>query len=152
MVEKGTYVAATFTEDSVRRLRAIGEENNIPNALKDDFHVTIMYSRNELKDFEAIGKFDETKTVRVKHAFVFPETTGAVLVLDSSYATQRHATLMSNHPEATWDHDGYTPHVTLSYDCGDFDISQLKYLNNTVLLLEEEYTEDLDLDWSDSAK
>jgi hypothetical protein len=71
-----------------------------------------------------------------------------VLVLDAPDVVKRHKQLMAKHKEATWDHDDYIPHVTLSYNSGDFDPKTLDVSSIGMITLVEEYTNDIDPGWS----
>lgn len=70
-----------------------------------------------------------------------------VIKLESEYLTNRHKELMKNYPSLTYDYPEYIPHITLSYDIGDFDISEIKLNESTTLPMFfniiTEYKEDL---------
>lgn len=147
MVDNGTYVALNLDSASCDILRSIIERNHIPGGLaKDDFHVTLIYSRNELTDFVPAGVFKRRHRARIKEARVFDKC--LVLVLDFPYAEARHHAIMEAHPEATWDYPEYIAHVTLTYDCGDIDPTTIKFRHNTALYACEEYSRPLESDWA----
>jgi hypothetical protein len=72
-----------------------------------------------------------------------------VLKLDSPEMVERHNFLMGKH-EGTYDYPSYNPHVTMSYDIDGVDTSALDASGIGELSFDEEYGEDLDLEWSDS--
>ena len=74
-----------------------------------------------------------------------------MLKLDSSDLRERHEFLMKEH-KATYDFPEYIPHITLSYDIGDFDINTLDIedLDDIDFQVIEEYKEDLNLDWKNT--
>ena len=68
-----------------------------------------------------------------------------VVVLKSEYLVNRHKELMTNY-NLTYDFDEYIPHITLSYDIGNFDISKLDIKDlPSNFTINTEYKEDLDL-------
>ena len=128
------------------------KELKIPNPLSDDkFHTTIIFSRKKFPDdFKALGKLKEPWKGKPVAFDIFTGQNGQnclVLKYDCSEQRKRHEKLMKDY-EATYDWPEYKIHLTLSYDCGDFDVKKhdpKKLINEIVI--EEEYTEDLNLNW-----
>lgn len=147
--EKGTYAGGNFSKDVQDGLEKFSNDNNIPN-INTEYHTTILYSRKHLPDYKAAGK---VKYDTPLHSFeVFGgDTNVLVLKLDSPDLQERHNELMKEH-KATYDFPEYIPHITLSYDIGDFDINTLDIedLDDIDFRVIEEYQEDLNLDWKNT--
>jgi hypothetical protein len=148
----GTFVAVRFREDTVRLIHEYTLMNGIPNPLDpSEYHSTIVYSRNPLLFLKP-----EHELVPVRHAtpIAFDVFEGVVngkkgnccvLKIDSQYMTSRHEYLRMYH-NATHDFPSYKPHVTLSYDIGDFDVSKLRDISVILpkLYIVSEFNEELE--------
>ena len=152
----GTYVAVTFSKDTVKRIKAFMKDNDVPNPLASDkLHTTLIYSKKHLPDFKAQGKLDEPWIGKVTGLDIFKSQQGnncLVARFDCKEAVARHKEIMKEH-EATYDYPEFKLHFTLSYDCGDFDEKSIKDPAKSIGNIEivEEYTEDLNLDWAKKA-
>ena len=162
---KGTYAGARFSKQTVDDIKSYCEENEIPNPLKSEkLHTTILYSRKYLPEYNPCGMYDPLMVGKPKGFDVWKttcsqgstpdpdaeQTNCLVLEFDCPELEKRHEGLMKEH-EATYDYDEYKTHVTLSYDIGDVDIKDLPPYTG-VIEIEEEYGEDLDLDWASEHK
>ena len=151
---KGTYVGVRFSSDTMDILEQYNKENSIPNPLKrSKMHSTILYSRKHCPNYIAPGILQQPEIARAGKFDVFTSTASdgtvsrcLVVKLNSPYLQLRHTTLMHEH-SATFDYPTYTPHITLSYDIGDMDITNLPPLYGDLEIVEE-YGMDLDLDWA----
>ena len=148
--EKGVYLAVKYTQSNEEDLILYIKDNNIPSTLtKDDIHSTVIYSRKyadiSINDIEDLGSAEPLKF----HIFETQEDKRAlVILLKSEYLENRHKDLMKEH-NLTYDFKEYLPHITLSYDIGDYDISKLDIKDLPKhLTINTEYKEDLDLDKS----
>lgn len=120
--DNGTYVAANFDEDSVNALTELQERIGVPNpVLPDDFHTTIVYSKVHI-DWEPITH--DTTAHAVGYRVFGDEKRILVLELECESLTYRFDEAMES--GATYDFPEYIPHVTLSYDIGDFDVDSLE--------------------------
>lgn len=159
---KGTYAAVRFddaTKDAVAKYIA---DNDLPNPIsKDKMHCTVLYSRKYCPDYEPLGKIDPPWTGKVTGLKLFvsrgknrDEEPKRCLVLrfDCDKLKERHEHLMDT-LDATYDFPEYIMHITLSYDIGDLDEDTLPDITKAVKTVKiiEEYGEDLNLDWSDTA-
>lgn len=141
----GTYAAGRFTDKSVAAIRSYVDNCKIPNPLSPlDYHVTILYSKKHLPDYKAAGVYDEPIQATPRKVKIWENKDGKnvlVLTLDSPALTRRHKKLMDEH-DASYDFATYKPHVTLSYDVGDFDIKNLPEFEDE-LEIHKEYSNDL---------
>ena len=154
--KKGTYAGVRFDDDTKKRIVSFIEKNKIPNPVPvNKIHTTVLYSRKHLPNYKPqekvnfVGKpkkFDVWETQSDKDG----KTSNAlILTYDSPELVKRHKLLMDEH-EATFDFDKFEPHITLSYNIGDLDISKLNPAGIGNLKIVSEYGEDLDLDWAKS--
>ena len=146
----GTYAAVTYDEDSAKALSDFAEENNIPDPVApSDLHATLLYSRKHLPDYEPLGDLETPLTAKVKGFKGCPTNSGEknclVALLDCPELEERWKYLMDTHG-ATWDFPDYTPHTTLSYDVGDLDASRLNPDDLGELVINHEFSEDLEDD------
>lgn len=150
----GTYAGVKLSDETVERIVAYCDEHDIPNPVPSDkLHVTLLYSRKYLPDYEAAGEYKKPM-VGEPAGFDVWDTSDEepsrclVLKLDCERLLKRHEQLMNKH-EATYDHDEYTPHVTFSYNIEDYDESDLPKIDFPIELVKE-YQDDLQLDgWID---
>lgn len=148
--EDGTFAGVRFSDASVQALKEFADANQIPNQTPtEDYHSTLLFSHTPLPDYEPHGAYKSALTAIPKDATIFGEgdEKALVIVLDAPGLVKRHKYLMNKHPEATWDHDEYIPHVTLSYNAGDFDPNSLNVADIGPLEFVEEYGDDIEPDW-----
>ena len=153
--KKGTYAASRFSESSKKVIAKYVKDNDIPSSPKADaLHITILYSRKYLPDYEPEGTYETPLEVK-PIGFDIWETqaddngdtkNALVLKLDSPDLIKRQKYLMDEHG-ATFDFDEYNPHVTFSYDVGDKKVKDLPKFEEPLEIVEE-YGEDLNLDWA----
>ncbi len=152
-MSNGTYAGLQFCDDSIEALGTFINNVNVPNAVsKQDLHVTLLYSKKHLPNLVARGLL--SSPIKIKpESFEVWESSGnncLVLKLHSFELLHLHKTLMHDH-QATYDYAEYHPHVTLSYNVGDFNTSSLNIkLLPEELLLCKEYKEELNLNWVDN--
>lgn len=154
--DKGTYAGVRFDEDTVNRVKAFAVENEIPNTVpKNKIHTTVLYSRKYLPDYSPQGVFTKPLVGKPSQFDVWesqPDEEGdksncLILQYDCSDLVDRHKTLMDEH-DAEFDYDEFKPHITLSYDIGDFDVKPLDPKKIGDLNIVKEYGEDLDFNWA----
>lgn len=114
-----------------------------------DLHVTIAFSRTPL-DWFAVGEaWSETVTVLPggpRAVEPLGDKGAVVLKFKSSELEARWQQFRD--AGASWDYDGYQPHVTLTYDPGDLDLAKVEpYLGK--LEFGPEIFAPLDEDWAD---
>lgn len=151
----GTYAGVRFDADTVENLVKLQEKLKVPDALPpEDFHSTLLYSSKPCPNYKAMGELTPVATsddyeFRLE---IWPSNSGKknVLVLkyDCQWLTDRHNQLMEKHG-ATWDHPDYIPHITLSYNVGDWKPEEytVHFRSKRAIVIKSEYQEDLDTDW-----
>lgn len=151
----GTFVGVHLSKKSKDALAEAAAKMKVPNKLRrDKMHATLIYSRKYLPEFKAKGKFDEPLTATPDKLEIFPSQDGnsnvLVVRLDAPDLVKRHKEIMKEHG-ATYDFDEYKPHITLSYNVGDFDPDAhdiKEHMDDPTIEIVDEYQEDLDLDWA----
>lgn len=148
----GTYVGATFGSATIKKLKKMIKDLNIPKPVSSDkFHTTTIFSRTKFPDdFKALGKLDPPwKAIPDGFDLFTGRNKQKCLVLRYKCKEQvkRHEFLMDEY-KASYDWPTFKCHLTLSYDCGDFDITKYNpkdYIDE--IIIDNEYTEPLQLDW-----
>ena len=155
---KGTYAGVRFSEDTVNQIKTFMEENEIPQPIPDEkMHTTLLYSRKHLPDYKAHGDYKQMMVGEPTEFDLWesqPDEDGnksncLVLQYDCEPLLERHKSLMDEHG-GTFDFDEFKPHVTLSYNVGDLDLSNLNPSNIGPINVISEYQEDLNMDWAKS--
>lgn len=147
----GTYVGVKISKESKDKLYEMAEKLGVPNILpKKDYHITVIYSRKYLPNFEALGKLDEPIIAKPDKFSLFDakdDNKCLVIELKCPDIVKRHNHIMKVHG-ATYDWDEYKCHITLSYDVEDFSLkgkSAKKMIDSIEII--EEYSENLNLNW-----
>lgn len=115
-----------------------------------DLHVTIAYSKTPV-DWMALGddwggEEDGGLKVREGGPRMIEQFDGGAVVLafSSSRLAWRHEAIKE--AGASWDFPDYTPHITISYEPGELDLSKVEPYRGAILLGPEIFAE-LDDDW-----
>lgn len=153
---RGTYSGVKASKDTQEKIKKYLEDNKVPTPVKTEkLHTTILYSRKYLPNYKPAGKLDTPYKAKPVEFMVWkttPEdpkeekTNCLILKLDCPKLIQRHKELMKEHG-ATFDYETYTPHITLSYNIGDLDVSKLPKIDFDIEF-DTEYIEDLNLNWA----
>ena len=149
----GTYVAVTYSDETVKEILRWAKEQGIPNLLKpESIHTTLIYSRKELPDFVPHGDIEVklSKEARL-HVFENPGERVLVMKVDPTWLVARNEAITSIHG-AEYDHDEYIPHISLSYDIGDFVVSNKPFTLKKAPVIINEYKEALNFDYKDEVK
>jgi 2'-5' RNA ligase len=146
----GTFVGARPSKESMNMIQDQIKKLDVPNPIdKGKMHITVIYSRKHLPDFKARGKLDKPIIAKPDKLHIFPardSKNALVLKIKCPELTKRHEEIMDEH-EATYDFDEYRPHVTLSYDAGDYDLSKYNADDFSDIEITEEYDTPLKTDW-----
>jgi len=141
----GVYVGVKYNGRSMGNLHRFAREIQVPNPVpKGMLHSTVLYctERTEAPHIREVVNF----TALPWYLEVWPTESGnvLVLVLDSPGIQRRHEEWLSRgYPHA---YDNFVPHVTLSYDVGDWRPDG-KPINIPALEANLVYVEPLKLDW-----
>lgn len=149
--EDGTFVGLKLYSQDAQRLHQFALDNEIPNPEPvDRLHVTVLFSKTVVPDIKPWGLLKKGMFGMPKEARIFGEgdEKALVIVLDAPDIVKRHKQLLSMYKEAEHSHDEFIPHVTLSYNAGDFDPQTLDLSSLGMITLVEEYTNDIDSGWS----
>ena len=114
----------------------------------DDLHVTVCFSREPMDWMAAGDNFDDLRASGgVRRLRRFGEA--IVLTFENADLERRHQQFADC--GASWDHDGYHPHVTISYD-PDFVIKKRMAAYDGPIELGPEVYEPVKEDWKDDIK
>lgn len=121
------YVSVTPDSNTKATIKRIQHQYNIPNPLDTaKIHCTLIYSRTPCD--KPIISADSTYNATFKSFDIFDTRDGKrclVIKLTSRDLSARHKALMKE-MGASYDFATYIPHITLSYDVGDYDWQQIK--------------------------
>lgn len=149
---KGSYAAVKFDPITIKALEAYQIDNNIPNPLvSDEFHSTVMFSRKYIPEFKSLGDgLDWDGDFTEWDIFPSDDDNALVLKFECSELTDRFNQIVNDYG-ATWDHDDFQPHITLSYNVDDLNIDDLPPFKGHITIVSE-YNEDLELEWAGDKK
>lgn len=150
MDKKGTYVAVTFSEDTVNKLEQYCEQ--LPINCVTSFHTTLVMTRKWCPDL-----------LPLQYAGVYADLIGLsiwenhgrldlVLLIDCPYLHTRSAFLYTTNT-ALPIYSHAIPHITLAYGISpDVNLDDLPGIESTVDKIEiiGEYCEELNLSWADN--
>lgn len=152
----GTYAGVRFSTQTKIDLIKYCIYNNIPNPVSvDNLHSTLLYSRKHLPAYKACGDYFLPMHGKAKELTVWKttplnptdeKTRCLILVYDCEDFIDRHKNLLNRH-NTTHEYSDFTPHITLSYNIGNLDISNLPPYTGSIVIVRE-YQEELDLDWA----
>ena len=144
---KGTYVGVRFTKATEKAINKFIQDNNIPapDSIDDNggLHVTLIFSRKVLEDFEPNKNFKTNAKVK-GYKKLGKDKNCLVMELDAPAMVKRHKQIRKEHG-ATHDWDSYIPHITLSTEAKDFNEANLSEFNAPIKI-HGEYSMPLDDD------
>lgn len=120
----------------------------------EDLHVTIAHSRQPVDWMKAdpIWSMDSEGNVTIPPGgprLVEPlGDKGAVVLMFKDYSLQSRWEQFKN-IGAQWDYQGYQPHITITWDAGDVDLSKIEPYNGKIVLGPEVFAE-VDNNWADN--
>lgn len=120
---RGTYIAVNPVGSTRALLQEWMLDNPVPNPVfAHELHVTVLASRVAIRPALSTNEFHADAS----QFKIFENDIGVrmlVIALDAPEITQRHQYF--RRLGATHNHALFTPHLTISYDVGDFDFSNL---------------------------
>lgn len=134
---------------NAREIIAWAQGQGIPNLLPaNELHVTIAYSRRPVDWMQMGTDFGGSKyTINEggpRQVERFAEGGPVVLLFLDDGLKWRNEGMRDR--GASWDHDDYRPHISLTYDPGDLDLTTVEPYRGKIVLGPEVF-EDLDDDW-----
>lgn len=116
----------------------------------DDLHVTIAYSRTPV-DWMRIGEAWQSELKLAAGGPRLMEQFGEarVLLFKASELEWRHDAMKAT--GASWDHEEYQPHITISYDPESPDLANVEPYQGEIILGPELF-EEIKEDWSENLK
>jgi hypothetical protein len=130
--------------------KAQGFKTTLP---ADDMHVTLAFSKTPVEWAKVLDKGGDhlTQDGGSEGRSIEPlgDKGAIVLRFESPALTERWQQILD--AGASWDHDGFRPHVTITYDAGDLDLSKVTPYDGLIELGGEVRAE-VDGDWADKVK
>jgi hypothetical protein len=118
--DAGLYVRRNLTAASAAALTEWATSNGFTNLTPPhEMHATVVYSRKAIVLPPEGG--DVTADPGARSVATLGDKGAVVLFFEAQPLTARWEAARS--AGATWDHDGYTPHVTITYDARGLDLS-----------------------------
>lgn len=122
--------------DIIKWAKANGFEKCVPPA---EMHVTVAYSKEELDWPEPNSDTLVIKAKGGREVSPLGEEGAIVLKFHSVSLQRRWSDLIDK--GASWDYEDYTPHVTITYEGGDIDLSKLAAYDGPIELGPEVFEE-----------
>lgn len=111
----------------------------IPNIIHpDELHVTVAYSSTPV-NFNKFKPKDNFVYLPPAKRKITKFGTSVVLLLDSKYLDDRWKYFIDN--GCSWDFSTYNPHVSVSYQDDDIDVSKIKPYDGKIIFGEEKICE-----------
>lgn len=118
----GTFAELLPDESTKSMLLELIDRLGLANPIDPDkIHTTLIYSRKPCPDIETMHGRETPYEGRISKLTTWPTQDGnrcLVALVECEDAEQLHHRLRETYG-ATHDYPDYTPHFTLSYDCGD---------------------------------
>lgn len=129
-----------------------GRKQDSPSLQKEDMHVTIAFSKDEV-DWGEFEQQDNELKIKVRNLKpVKLGSDGAVVLKFPSDVLQKRWKEFRE-AGASWDYDSYQPHVTVtySYEGSDEDLEKMNGFSGTLIFGPEIFKE-VDLSWKNKIK
>ena len=131
-----TFAGIELSRSAENKILTYQEDNNIPNPNTKKLHITLLYSRKYLPEYQAFGEMSEMADPAGWDVFVHGNNRALILRLDCPYLEERFKYLKDKH-QASFDYEEYKPHITFSYDVGDFDEKTLPAFKHKIKMIKE---------------
>jgi hypothetical protein len=122
----GTYAELVLDDASREKLNALADRLGITNKIDPaEMHTTVIYSRKPCPGAMSLHGTATPYRGVVKGLKTWPTQKGTnclVAEIDATAIDQLHQHMRDQYG-ATHDYPEFTPHVTLSYDCGDQELT-----------------------------
>lgn len=147
----GTFAGMKLSKESEDKILQFCEDNEVPNPVpREELHSTLLFSRKHLPNYQPKGDLPSSYISLENGYDIWDTSSGSdtddrkclVLKIKCDDLSNRHKELMDEH-EGTWDYPTYDPHITMSYDIGAADLSNLDTSTLGELEFVNEYGEDL---------
>ena len=117
----GLYVALKLDKKSSKKLYNWFKNQDIEPISKEDFHVTLVYSKKYISYYPTL----EEPIILNPTTFEIKKL-GDALVLSFEDKTLRNKWEYTQKLGATWDYDGYIPHITIVYNTENIDPTKVQ--------------------------
>jgi hypothetical protein len=138
VAKAGLYVARYLTKESAKQLHAWAKEQGFPNITPpEEMHITLVYSHDPVM---LVPDQWEMAVDLVNPRIVPLGDEGAVVLMFDSEAL-KYRWEQTRKLGASWSYPDYHPHITLTYDIGDFDYRSVPPIKGQIMLQPERHAE-----------
>lgn len=133
--------------DIIDWAKAQGFKTTVP---EDELHTTIAYSRRAVDWMKMGESYGQTLVIPPGGPRVVqPLGPGGAVVLmfNSAALARRHLDMRRD--GASWDYSEYQPHITITWDAGDLDVSKITPYQGEIVLGPEKFAP-INEDWKDN--
>ncbi len=144
-MNSGLYVARYLTPRCAKKFVNWAKEQGFPNIVPEEkLHTTIVYSRKPIE----LSPDEGTLKISGGERTIEPlGNEGAVVLMFQSFKLKdRWEEAISE--GASWDFPSFHSHITISYDAGNFDFSNIIPFSDD-LEFQAEVHEPLNIDWAE---
>lgn len=146
----GVYIAVLPDEESNAQIKEFQENEVLKLGITDlnsELHSTIIYSAKPHK--QNVQTSPDVHVAQCLGYELFGDESNILVMKLSCPSLSKRFDDLTDQYGFVSDYDEYRPHITLAYDVKDVDISKLPLYNKTIIL-KNEYSEGLDVDWEPS--
>jgi len=134
-------------DEIIKWAKGEGFEKTLP---PNELHVTIAFSKEKM-DWSSFKPENNKLIVRKgKRSVALLGEKAAVVKFESNILQKRWKQFIDG--GASWDWDKYQPHVSITYDGKDIDLSKIKPYNGELIFGPEQEFKEVDLDWDKKVK
>ena len=135
------------TEEFIDWAKKEGFEKTLP---PEDMHVTVVFSKEKMDWSPFSPEKNKLIVKKGKRSLALFGEKAAVLKFESNVLQKRWNQFIDG--GASWDWDKYQPHVSITYDGKDIDLSKIKPYNGELIFGPEQQFKEVDLDWDKKVK
>lgn len=116
ILNEGLYAAFHLTPESAQRLYEFAEQHlpNIPLQLADSYHITTVYSRNDIPDYIPATTQVGTAVVPIGYEYFGRDGEDSVIVMRVEHPQLHQSHNSAMEKGGSHDFPNYLPHITLS--------------------------------------
>lgn len=136
--KSGIFAGVHFSSTTIDAIIKYQKDNNIPNPLDSkEFHSTVVYNKSPIINFRCLDELSPSWKGKFKEMILLPSDANKALCIEYECAklTARWQQVLDM--GAAWDYPSFIPHITISYDIGDTDISTFPPYPGPIEIVEE---------------
>ena len=143
----GTLYAKRIVEN-MADIDKWAKEQGFNTTQKSNMHATVAFSKTLVDWPEPDDDTIIVRSVSKRSVEMLGDGGAVVLKFQSPSLTRRWQSLCDDHG-CSWDHDGFQPHITITWDIGDVDLEKVVPYTGDIVLGPEVF-EPINEDWRDT--